>query len=132
MRGGRGGWRWQRIEPVSGRTATESDFIFLNFFLVQIDFFRQLAENVVNLFVDGQLAAPNLRLDLVLRLTSPLLSSGSGSDARPESRRIGLGLCTGGQAVVKLSDDSIKKIQTAPDIIAETRITFRFKTSCVI
>ena len=56
--GGGGRGRGQGIEPVTSRTPTQPDVVLLDHFLVLVNLLRQLAENVINLLVDGQKAAP--------------------------------------------------------------------------
>ena len=76
MRAG-GRRRGQRIESVACWTPTQSDVVRLHSLLVLVYFLRQLAEDVVNLVIDGQVAAPQLWPHLVLR-GSPLLTSRLG------------------------------------------------------
>ena len=110
-----GHWRrWQRVESVPGRTSAQADFIFLGLLVVEVDLLGQLAEDVVDLLVDGGVAAPELG-------PHPVLAA-----AGPASAVVSLGLCAGGQTLVKLSDNSVQQVQAAPDIV-----TARGKNVCL-
>ena len=115
MGGTAGRWRRQRIKSVPGWTPAESHFRLRVDLLVIVNLLGELAEDVVNLIVDGDLTTPQLRPHSVLHLTP-----GSVLVMARSSVLIGLRLSAGGQTVVKLSNDSVQEVQTAADIITET------------
>ena len=112
-----GRWRWERIKSVPGRTPAQSHFRLRAGLLVIVNLLGELAEDVVDLIVDGDLAAPQLRPHSVLHLTP---GPASVLVMATSSLMIGLRLSAGGEAIVKLSNDSVQEVQTAADIITET------------
>ena len=111
---GGGGRRGERIEPIPSWTSPEPHFRLLVDLLVIVDLLSELGEDVIYLIIDGQMTAPQLWPHPVLHLTP---GPGSVPLMADLSLVIGLRLSTGGQAVIKLSNDSIEEIQTAPYVI---------------
>ena len=122
-------WRWvclsaagrrrrERIEPVPGGTSAQPHFRFLVDLFVIVNLLSQLAEDVIDLIVDGEMTAPQLRPDLLLHVAPaspgpvPLMAGESLVCFR---------LSAGGQAIIELPNNSVEKVQTTSDVITEMK-----------
>ena len=110
--GGRASARWdrQRVEPASSWTSRHHRCLLGNPLLLRVDLLGQLAEDVIDLLVDGEPAAAK-----------------AISAQRTSSVRRKLGLCARRQTVVELSDHSVEQVKAASDVVT-AKVQFRMVT----
>ena len=119
--GGSAGWdrgarwdraRWdrQRVEPASSWTSRHHRCLLGNPLLLRVDLLGQLAEDVIDLLVDGEPAAAK-----------------AISAQRTSSVRRKLGLCARRQTVVELSDHSVEQVEAASNVVT-AKVQFRMVT----
>ena len=108
--GGRARWDRQRVEPASSWTSRHHRCLLGNPLLLRVDLLGQLAEDVIDLLVDGEPAAAK-----------------AISAQRTSSVRRKLGLCARRQTVVELSDHSVQQVETATNVVT-AKVQFRMVT----
>ena len=108
--GGRARWDRQRVEPASSWTSRHHRCLLGNPLLLRVDLLGQLAEDVIDLLVDGEPAAAK-----------------AISAQRSSSVRRKLGLCTRRQTVVELSDHSVEQVEAASNVVT-AKVQFRMVT----
>ena len=93
-------WDRQRVKPASSWTSRHHCGLLGNPLLLRVDLLGQLAEDVIDLLVDGEPAAAK-----------------AISAQRSSSVRRKLGLSTRRQTLVELSDHSVEQVQAASNVV---------------